>query len=79
MRAGGRARRAAEEFHVDTTCISSAVLSDKNFKYVFRPQASGDQFGMMTVDFIAQNAKENCPVSKALAGTTITLEAELLD
>ena len=23
-----------------TTCISSAVLADKNFKYVFRPQAS---------------------------------------
>src|ERR1700716_4505822 len=41
-----------------TTCISSAVLADKNFKYVFRPQASGDQFGMMTMDFIAQNAKE---------------------
>src|SRR3982075_2770245 len=41
-----------------TTCISSSVLADKNFKYVFRPQASGDQFGMMTMDFIAQNAKE---------------------
>src|SRR5512139_2672542 len=41
-----------------TTCISSAVLEHKNYKYVFRPQASGDQFGMMTMDFIAQNAKE---------------------
>src|SRR5919108_644895 len=41
-----------------TTCISSSVLADKNFKYVFRPQASGDQFGMMTMDFVAQNAKE---------------------
>src|SRR3954469_2504074 len=41
-----------------TTCISSSVLDNKNFKYVFRPQASGDQFGMMTMDFIAQNAKE---------------------
>src|SRR5437763_17182211 len=40
-----------------TTCISSAVLADKNFKYVFRPQASGDQFGLMTMDFLAQNAK----------------------
>lgn len=40
-----------------TTCISSAVLDKKNFKYVFRPQASGDQFGLMTMDFIAQNAK----------------------
>src|SRR2546427_3356618 len=41
-----------------TTCISSAVLDNKNFKYIFRPQASGDQFGLMTTDFIAQNSKE---------------------
>jgi branched-chain amino acid transport system substrate-binding protein len=40
-----------------TTCISSAVFQNKNFKYVFRPQASGDQFGMMTMDFVAQNTK----------------------
>src|SRR5437879_5343847 len=40
-----------------TTCISSAVLDGKNYKYVFRPQASGDQFGMMTMDFIEQNSK----------------------
>src|SRR5450755_3357840 len=36
-----------------TTCISSAVLDNRNYKYVFRPQASGDQFGMLTMDFIA--------------------------
>ncbi len=41
-----------------TTCISSSVLADKHFKYVFRPQASGDQFGMMTMNFIAANSKE---------------------
>src|SRR3990167_3154980 len=40
-----------------TTCISSAVLENKNFKYIFRPQASGDQFGLIAMDFIAQNAK----------------------
>src|SRR6516165_482202 len=39
-----------------TTCISSAVLENKNFKYVFRPQPSGFQFGTMTMDFIAQNS-----------------------
>jgi ABC-type branched-subunit amino acid transport system substrate-binding protein len=39
-----------------TTCISSAVLENKNYKYVFRPQPSGYQFGTMTMDFIAQNA-----------------------
>lgn len=41
-----------------TTCISSAVFADKNYKYVFRPQASGDQFGQMTMDFIANMSKE---------------------
>src|ERR1700759_1725682 len=41
-----------------TTCISSAVFDSKNYKYVFRPQASGDQFGIMTMDFIANVSKE---------------------
>src|ERR1700737_4032692 len=41
-----------------TTCISSSVLADKNFKYIFRPQTSGDQFGLMTMDFIANNSRE---------------------
>src|SRR5467141_239394 len=39
-----------------TPCLSSGALDNKNFKYVFRPQASGDQFGLMTMDFIAQNS-----------------------
>ena len=41
-----------------TTCISSAVFNEKNYKYVFRPQASGDQFGQMTMEFIAANSRE---------------------
>src|SRR5499426_1627828 len=40
-----------------TTCISSAVLENRNLKYVFRTQPSGKQFGLMSTDFIAQNAK----------------------
>jgi ABC-type branched-subunit amino acid transport system substrate-binding protein len=40
-----------------TTCISSAVLENRNLKYVFRAQPSGRQFGLMSADFIAQNAK----------------------
>ena len=40
-----------------TTCISSSVLENKNYKYVFRPQASGNQFGLMTMDFIEKNSK----------------------
>jgi len=40
-----------------TTCISSAVLENRHLKYVFRVQPSGRQFGLMSTDFIAQNAK----------------------
>src|SRR5207245_7617512 len=40
-----------------TTCISSAVLENRNLKYVFRVQPSGRQFGLMSMDFIAKNAK----------------------
>src|SRR5882757_7160663 len=36
-----------------TTCISSAVLENRNLKYVFRIQPSGRQFGLMSTDFIA--------------------------
>src|SRR5689334_23463404 len=41
-----------------TTCISSAVLENRNLKYVFRVQPSGAQFGELSMDFVAQNAKE---------------------
>lgn len=41
-----------------TTCISTAVLENRNLKYVFRTQPSGQQFGIMSTDFIAKNAKE---------------------
>ena len=39
----------------------------------------GDVPGLSADDFVAaaEKAKENCPVSKALTGTTITLDASL--
>lgn len=40
-----------------TTCISTGVVENKNLKYVFRPQASGQQFGQMAADMIEKNAK----------------------
>ena len=40
-----------------TTCIASPVLENRNLRYVFRPQPSGRQFGLMSADFLAQNAK----------------------
>src|SRR6266540_3398804 len=41
-----------------TTCISSAVLENRNLKYVFRPQPNGRQFGLLSTDFIANYSKE---------------------
>src|SRR5262245_59535578 len=41
-----------------TTCISSAVLENRNLKYVFRAQPSGRQFGLMSADFVAQNTRD---------------------
>src|SRR6267142_6400245 len=41
-----------------TTCISSAVLENRNLKYVFRPQVSGNLYGKAATDFIANYSKE---------------------
>jgi branched-chain amino acid transport system substrate-binding protein len=41
-----------------TTCISTAVLENRNYKFVFRPQAMGQHFGMTSADMIAAYAKE---------------------
>lgn len=46
-----------KKFMFITTCISSAVLENRNLKYVFRAQPSGAQFGELSMDFIAQNSK----------------------
>ncbi|MGE4043710.1 MAG: ABC transporter substrate-binding protein [Acetobacteraceae bacterium] len=40
-----------------TSCISTAVLENRHQHYVFRAQPSGQQFGLMSTDFIAKNAK----------------------
>jgi ABC-type branched-subunit amino acid transport system substrate-binding protein len=40
-----------------TTCISSAVLNDRHLHYVFRPQVSGNLYGIAATDMIAAYAK----------------------
>src|SRR5215467_12619818 len=40
-----------------TTCISSAVLENRHLHYVFRPQVSGDLYGVAATDMIAEYAK----------------------
>src|SRR5215467_6836922 len=48
----------AKKFMWITTCISSAVLENRNLRYVFRPQPSGRQFGMASTGFLAAYSKE---------------------
>ncbi len=48
---------ALKKFMWITTCISPAVLKDRNLKYVFRPQVHGGQFGWLSVEFLHANAK----------------------
>src|SRR5499433_3734769 len=40
-----------------TTCISSAVLDNRHLHYVFRPQVSGNLYGVAATDMIANYSK----------------------
>jgi branched-chain amino acid transport system substrate-binding protein len=40
-----------------TTAISSKVFDGRNLQYTFRPQATGDQFGALSVAYVAEYAK----------------------
>jgi branched-chain amino acid transport system substrate-binding protein len=40
-----------------TTAISSKVFDGRNLQYTFRPQATGDQFGALSVAYVAEFAK----------------------
>jgi len=48
---------ALKKFMWITTCISPAVLKDRNLKYVFRPQVHGGMFGALSVEFLYKNSK----------------------
>ena len=41
-----------------TTCISTAVLENRNYKHVFRAQPMGQHFGMASTDMVAAYAQE---------------------
>ena len=41
-----------------TTAISSKVFDGRNLQYTFRPQPTGTQFGELSVQYIAENAKD---------------------
>ena len=49
---------AAQKFWWATVCVASAVLKDKNLKYVFRPTIHSDQYGQASCIFLGENAKE---------------------
>ncbi len=48
---------ALKKFMWITTCISPAVLKDRNLKYVFRPQVHGGMFGALSVEFLHANSQ----------------------
>jgi branched-chain amino acid transport system substrate-binding protein len=48
---------AAQKFLWANVCVATAVLKDKNLKYVFRAQVHSDQFGEASCSFLAENAK----------------------
>jgi branched-chain amino acid transport system substrate-binding protein len=41
-----------------TTAISSKVFDGRNLQYTFRPQPTGDQFGKLSVQYVADYAQE---------------------
>ena len=76
---GGLARAGTPPTTVDTTAdvTFQAGKGITGIKLTVRAAVAGlspEQF-----EEAAQDAKKNCPVSQALTGTTITLEATLVD
>jgi branched-chain amino acid transport system substrate-binding protein len=49
---------AAKKFMWATVCVSSAVLKDRNLKYVFRPQVHSDQYGWASCAFLKENSQK---------------------
>jgi branched-chain amino acid transport system substrate-binding protein len=48
---------AAKHFLWLNVCVASAVMKDKNFSYVFRPQVHSDQFGAASCTFLKEQSK----------------------
>ena len=48
---------AQHKFLWITTAIATAVFQDKGYKYVFRPQTHGAQFGEASAKFLAEESK----------------------
>lgn len=46
-----------------TTCISPAVLKDRNLEYVFRPQPHGGMFGLMSPDMLAEYSQSKLGIA----------------
>ena len=48
---------SSKRFMWMNVCVASAVLKDKNFSYVFRPQVHSDQFGAASCTFLNEQSK----------------------
>src|SRR3954468_16174896 len=49
---------AAKAFLWMPVCVSTAVVKDRNLKYVFRPTIHSDQYGDASCSFVAENASK---------------------
>ncbi len=47
----------SKRFMWANVCVASAVLKDKNLRYVFRAQVHSDQFGAASCDFLKEQSK----------------------
>ncbi|NIP22856.1 MAG: ABC transporter substrate-binding protein, partial [Phycisphaerae bacterium] len=54
---------ALKKFMWITTCISPAVLKDRNLKYVFRAQPHGGLFGQISPEFLASYSQEKLGIA----------------
>ena len=56
----------AKKFLWLTTCVSTGVVEDKHYHYVFRPQASGEYLLALATAGGARNLQEVTPTEFAL-------------
>jgi branched-chain amino acid transport system substrate-binding protein len=56
---------AAKKFMWATVCVASAVVKDRNLKYVFRPQVHSDQYGLASCAFLKENSQKKMGIKPA--------------
>ena len=79
--AGSLAREGLSPESIETTAEVSLGKDDVGFtisKIELHTRVSVSGIDPIKFDHVARSTKESCPVSKALLGTTVTLDAKLV-